>query len=166
MRQDPPAAPLELGQADVRGDRVQPRPGRAPLAQPGRAAPGAHQRLLERVVGVVHRAEHAVAVRVELGPVRSTRSAKSRISLRALAAQRLLHHHQRVAGRVTEPEHRRHRVAHPRHLGVDVDTERLHLGVGGVDVVGGQGDAGLRRLDLALSGGGGASAIPVVPSGG
>ena len=42
----------------------------AAVAQPRRAAPRAQQRLLQRVVGVVDRAEHPVAVRVQLGPVR------------------------------------------------------------------------------------------------
>ena len=69
LRERAPLAPLQLGEADVGGDGVEPRPGRALLAQPGRATPGAHQGLLDRVVGVVHRAEHAVAVGVELGPV-------------------------------------------------------------------------------------------------
>src|SRR6202000_1772206 len=54
---------------DVGGDGVQPRPRRALLAQAGRAAPRAHQRLLECIVGIVRRSEHAVAVCMELGAV-------------------------------------------------------------------------------------------------
>ena len=69
VRQDAPAAPLELGQADVRRDPVQPRAGGVVRPQPGQAAPGPHERFLEGIVGVVHRAEHPVAMRVELGPV-------------------------------------------------------------------------------------------------
>src|SRR5205085_1015830 len=57
-------------QTDVGGDRVQPRPGRGGLTQTGRPSPGPEHGLLERIVGVVHRAEHPVAVRVELGSVR------------------------------------------------------------------------------------------------
>ncbi len=44
------------------------------------------------------------------------------ISLGRGRAQRLLHDHQAVAGRVAEPEHRRHGVAHARDLGVNVDA--------------------------------------------
>ena len=69
VRQHPLAAPLELGEAHVGGDRVQPRPRRGAFAQAGRAAPRADQRLLQGVLGVVHRAEHAVAMRVQLGSV-------------------------------------------------------------------------------------------------
>jgi hypothetical protein len=39
-------------------------------------APGAEQRVLERVLGVVERAEHAVAVGVELGSVRLDEAAE------------------------------------------------------------------------------------------
>ena len=41
----------------------------ARILQPGPAAPRTQHRLLQRVLGVVYRAEHPVAVRVELGSV-------------------------------------------------------------------------------------------------
>ena len=88
------------------------------------------------------------------------------ISLGGVVLRTVLHHHQGVAGGVAEPEHRRHRVAHPRDLGIDVDAQALHLRVSGVDVVSGQRDAGLLGLDVPPPWGGGASAMPVVPSGG
>jgi hypothetical protein len=69
VRKQALAAAPELGQAHVGGDRVQPGPGSAGVAQAGSAAPRAQQRLLQRIVGVVHRAEHPVAMGVELGSV-------------------------------------------------------------------------------------------------
>src|SRR5713101_157870 len=57
------------GEADVCGDRVQPGAElRAWFVAVG-AFPRAQHRLLERVVGVVERAEHPVAVEMERGPV-------------------------------------------------------------------------------------------------
>ena len=41
-----------------------------PPSKPSEAPPGAQQRLLESVLGVVERAEHPVAVRVERRPMR------------------------------------------------------------------------------------------------
>src|SRR6266516_2330986 len=59
----------DRGEADVRGDCVQPGAElRARLVAVG-AFPGAQHRLLERVVGVVERAEHPVAVEVERAAV-------------------------------------------------------------------------------------------------
>ena len=57
-------------QAGVRGDRVEPRAQRAAALELAERAPGAQQRVLERVLGVVHRPEHPVAVRVQLPAVR------------------------------------------------------------------------------------------------
>jgi hypothetical protein len=45
-----------------------------------------------------------------------------------------LYDEQFVAVLVAEEEHRRHRVAHARHLDVDVDTASFQVGVVGVDV--------------------------------
>ena len=63
-------APLDRAQAAVGGDRVQPGAQRAAALEPPQPAPGAQPRLLLRVLGVVHRAEHAVAVRVQLASQR------------------------------------------------------------------------------------------------
>ena len=65
-RQDPLRASGDRVEADVGGDPVQPRAQRAASAEPGQASPRAQERVLERVVGVVQRAEHAVAVRVQV----------------------------------------------------------------------------------------------------
>ena len=53
-------------QAGVGRDPVEPGAQRASPLEPRQAAPRAQQRVLERVLGVVDRAEHPVAVRVEL----------------------------------------------------------------------------------------------------
>ena len=66
-RQHPLGAPGDRVEADVGRDPVQPRAQRAAPAESRQPAPRAQERVLERVVGVVQRAEHAVAVRVELG---------------------------------------------------------------------------------------------------
>ncbi len=66
-------------EADVRRDPVQPGAQRCCGAlEPGQPAPGAHERLLERVLGVLDGAEHAVAMRLQLGAVRVRRAARSR----------------------------------------------------------------------------------------
>src|SRR5207247_1298384 len=63
------ASARECGEADVRGDGVQPGAElRARLVAVG-AFPRAQHRLLERVVGVVERAEHPVTVEIERPPV-------------------------------------------------------------------------------------------------
>src|SRR2546427_13075842 len=63
------ASARDRGETDVRGDGVQPGGElRARLVAVG-AFPGAQHRLLERVVGVVERAEHPVAVEVERAAV-------------------------------------------------------------------------------------------------
>src|SRR5438874_665569 len=65
----PRASACDRGEADVRGDGVQPGGElRARLVALG-AFPGAQHRLLERVIGVVERAEHPVAVEVQCSPV-------------------------------------------------------------------------------------------------
>jgi hypothetical protein len=63
-------APLDEAQRDVGRDAVQPRLQRSAGLVAGQPAPRAQQRLLQGVVGVVHRAEHPVAMCVELGSVR------------------------------------------------------------------------------------------------
>jgi hypothetical protein len=49
----------------VRGDAVEPRAQGGTAFEPGEAAPGGDQGFLNQVVGVVDRAEHAIAVHVE-----------------------------------------------------------------------------------------------------
>ncbi len=56
-------------QAHVRGDAVQPGAEQRAAAETVPAAPGTQERLLHRVLGVVERGEHAVAVHVQLAPV-------------------------------------------------------------------------------------------------
>ena len=62
--------PLDEPQAGVGRDRVEPRAQRAAALEPRQPAPRAEQRLLQRVLGVLDRAEHPVAVGVQLGAVR------------------------------------------------------------------------------------------------
>ena len=68
-RQHPLRPALDQPQAAVRRDPVQPAPQRAAPLEAAEPAPAAQQRVLERVLGVVQRAEHPVAVRVQLGAV-------------------------------------------------------------------------------------------------
>ena len=65
-----PLAALEDAQRGIGGDRVEPGAKRAASLEPGASLPGAQQRLLERIVRVVNRAQHPVAVRVKLAAVR------------------------------------------------------------------------------------------------
>src|SRR5438067_1347519 len=65
----PRASARDRGEADIGGDGVKPGAElRARLVAVG-AFPGAQHRLLERVVGVVERAEHPVAVEMERSPL-------------------------------------------------------------------------------------------------
>src|SRR5204863_9831466 len=65
-----PAALADRGEAPVGRDLVEPRPDETALVEAADAAPRAHERLLHRVLGVVQRAEHPVAVRLQLATVR------------------------------------------------------------------------------------------------
>jgi hypothetical protein len=49
-------------QANVRGNPVEPRVQRAAAFELRQSAPGVHKRLLESVLGIVQRAQHAIAV--------------------------------------------------------------------------------------------------------
>ena len=79
---------LERVQAGVRRDPVEPGPERASPTELGQPAPRAQQRLLEDVLGVLERAEHPVAVSVELGSVLLDDPAERRL----VAAPRSLEH--------------------------------------------------------------------------
>ncbi len=59
----------DLVEAGVGGDRVEPGAQRAALGELRQAAPGPQHRLLQGVLGIVDRAEQAVAVGVELAAV-------------------------------------------------------------------------------------------------
>jgi len=56
-------------QAGVGRDAVQPCSKRRPALELVALAPGAQQGLLHQVLGVLHRAEHPVAVQLKLAPV-------------------------------------------------------------------------------------------------
>ena len=70
-RQHALGPPLDRLQAGVGGDRVEPRPQRAPPLEPGQPPPRSQQRLLQGVLGIRRRRQHAIAVRVQLGAVRA-----------------------------------------------------------------------------------------------
>src|SRR5262245_53463372 len=61
--------PLDDAQADVGGDRVQPRAYRAPTLELVEPAPCSQKGLLNGVLDIVNRTEHLVAVRVQGGAV-------------------------------------------------------------------------------------------------
>ena len=67
-RQRPPAAVLQRAQARVGGDPVQPRPQRRAALELAVGPPRPDQGLLHLVLGIMDRAEHAVAVCEQLGP--------------------------------------------------------------------------------------------------
>jgi hypothetical protein len=149
VREHPSAASPQLSQADVRGDRIQPRPGRAGVTQPCYPAPRPQQHLLHRVVGVVYRAEHPVAVRVELGSVWLN-------EIREIAVRRSICS-QRCSTTISEwpMGSRSQNIGGTGSPIRDTSASHVHPaglqgGVGGVDVAGGQRDPGrpLRRVDL------------------
>ncbi len=61
--------PPQRVEADVRRDPVEPRPEQGAAVEPLAAAPRPEHRLLDRVLGLVERGQHPVAVDVELAPV-------------------------------------------------------------------------------------------------
>jgi hypothetical protein len=65
----PPRPAGREAKAGVGGDAVQPVVERGPALVAAQPTPGREQRLLQGVVGVVHRAEHPVTVRVQRRPV-------------------------------------------------------------------------------------------------
>ena len=78
---------LDQPQADVGCDPVQPGSERRIRLEAIDAAPGAQHRLLERVVGVVQRAEHAVAVQMQRLAVRRGQLHERLLVTRAGAGQ-------------------------------------------------------------------------------
>jgi hypothetical protein len=70
LHHGPAPALAERVEAAVRRDPVQPRAQRGALLEAAEPAPGGEQRLLDEILGVLHRAEHPVAVQLELAPVR------------------------------------------------------------------------------------------------
>jgi hypothetical protein len=68
-REDTLRPARERVERGVRRDPVEPAPQRAAAIEAAKTPPRAEERVLERVFGVVQRAEHAVAVRAQLGAV-------------------------------------------------------------------------------------------------
>ena len=67
--QRPPGAALEVGEADVGGDAVEPGAHRGATLEAVVGPPGAQVGLLDEVLGLVHGPGHPVAVREQLPPV-------------------------------------------------------------------------------------------------
>ena len=82
--------PRDQVEAAVGGDRVEPRAERAAALEPGQPAPGAQRGVLEGVLGVLDRAEHPVAVRVELRAIRLEQAAEGRLVAVAGRGEQLL----------------------------------------------------------------------------
>ena len=72
---------LEVGQADVGGDPVEPGAHRGAALEVRGGLPGAQERLLDQVLGLVHRAAHPVAVRQQLALVALGQGRKSSSSV-------------------------------------------------------------------------------------
>ena len=85
-RQHPLGASRDLVKAGVGGDRVQPRAQRAANLELREPAPGPEQRVLQRVLGIVHRPKHAVAMGMQLAAV----ALQQRSERRLIAAARTL----------------------------------------------------------------------------
>ena len=68
--------PCDLVEAGIGRDPVEPRVSRASTSERGQAAPGAQEGLLERVLGVLQGAQHAVAVGVKRCAVRLDEATK------------------------------------------------------------------------------------------
>src|SRR6185437_6390875 len=80
-------------QAPVGGDPVQPGTQRGTALEPGQAAPGGQQGFLQQILGVLDRAEDAVAVHLKLAPVGLDQLAERLPVARAGLVQQLLAGH-------------------------------------------------------------------------
>ena len=136
------AADAQRVEAPVGGDPVEPRAHRRAALEPVEALPGGQQRVLQRVLGVLERAEHPVAVHLQLPAVRLGQRAERlavagprpgdqlgrhqlhvRVtSLRRIASSRV-HLVQTPAGARTG---RSRRAQFPRRRGVDIGGSRRH----------------------------------------
>ena len=65
-RQRPAAAPLDRGQAHIGRDPIQPSPHRRPALEPLIRPPRPQERLLDQVLGLIHRTHHPVTVSQQL----------------------------------------------------------------------------------------------------
>ena len=74
-RERAPRPPRDRLEAHVRRDPVEPGAERAAALEPCEAAPGPQERILERVLGIVQRAEHAIAVGLQRRPMRPDQQA-------------------------------------------------------------------------------------------
>jgi len=75
-RQHPLRPPADSVETDVGRDPIQPRPESAPAVEPGQPSLRPEHGVLEHVFGVVERAEHPVAVGMELRSVRGDEAPK------------------------------------------------------------------------------------------
>jgi hypothetical protein len=89
----PPGGGADLVQAGVGGDPVEPGADRSARLEPGQAPPRREQRVLHGVVGVLERAEHPVAVHVQLAAVRSGQLREGVLIARASAVQQSVIRH-------------------------------------------------------------------------
>jgi hypothetical protein len=78
-RHDTPWPTSERGQTDVRGDAIEPGPNERAAVESGPAAPRAHERLLHQVLGLLERAEHAVAMHEKLPSIAFDERGKRRL---------------------------------------------------------------------------------------
>src|SRR5437763_1438584 len=69
-RTKPATIAFSVGEAGAGGDRVGPGAERGAAVEPAETSPGCHHGVLQRVLGVLERAEHPVAVHLQLTAVR------------------------------------------------------------------------------------------------
>jgi hypothetical protein len=86
-----PLVPRRVPAAICRGP-VKPDLQRGSPVEALRPAPGGQQRLLEKILGILNRAEHAIAMRLELPPVGVDELAERPLVSRAGAGERSLGH--------------------------------------------------------------------------
>ena len=116
--------PRDLIEAGVGRDRVEPRAQRAAALELRETAPGAKQRVLERVLGVVDRSQHPVAVGVQLATVGLDQTTERALVARARpleqarvhwpSARRSRGHSSNRLDRSSRSAHRRDEFERPR----------------------------------------------------
>jgi hypothetical protein len=92
-RARPPRRRPQRVQAAIRRDPVQPRPQRRARRVAVEPAPRRQQRLLQQVLGVLHRADDPVAVKLQLAPVGIGQLAERVLVSRACAGERSVRQH-------------------------------------------------------------------------
>ena len=107
----PPPSRSQHVQAAIGGDAVEPGAHRGAGLEGREALPGGQQRLLQRVLGVLDRAEQPVAMHLDLAPVRIHQLCEGDVVARMCPGDQVCHRVS-ILPSPLPPDHRPHRYRH------------------------------------------------------